>query len=489
VLEWGRRGPKLGRADEEGQSMTISCRHLSRGVLTLLALAACLLALPDAARAAPEERVTICHGTQSRTNPYNQISVAESSAVEGHASHTGPVFGPDVEDWGDIIPPIRPGLPRGLNWNAASSAVLDNGCEMEPDVGPEPRAAIADVECAGTTPAVVVTVGNAADATDPATFTIRVNGAPVQTVGPIAPGETESVTLTGSPEDHVAVIEVVSDGEVIDSAVETADCAPGPPAVAVRSSLDCADGAPEAALSVTNNGSAPITAVLQVDGTQVGQTVTIAPGATERRSVDAAQWEDQTVTARVLVDGAVVATYTVTPDCEAPVPQAAARVAGTVCPPPTATLTLSNAGDPASSVVFGIRVDDREVQRSAPLYGGDTTTIVVDLTRFEDRTMHVEAGYNGEVVVDRTVTVDCVDDDGDGGSGTDTGTDTGAEGVGAGGTDGTGGTAGGQTSEPGVLPSVGSDIPVGVVVLGAALLTGGAVLLLLGLRIGRPARR
>jgi hypothetical protein len=465
--------------------MTISCRRLFRGALTVLTLAACLVALPDGARAAPEDRVTICHATQSRTNPYNQIAVAESSAVEGHASHTGPVFGPDVEDWGDIIPPIRPGLPRGLNWNAAGRAVLDNGCEMEPDVGPEPRAAIADVECAGTTPDEVVTVSNAADATEPATFTIRVNGAPVRTVGPIAPGETATVTLTGSPEDQVAVIEVVSDGEVIESAVETADCTPGPPAVAVRSSLDCADGAAEAALSATNNGPAPITAVLQVDGTQVGPTVTVAPGATERRSVDAAQWEDQTVTARVLVDGAVVATYTVTPDCEAPVPQAAARVAGTVCPPPTATVTLSNAGDPASSVVFGIRVDGREVQRSAPLYGGDTTTIVVDLRRFEDQTAHVEAGYNGKVVVDRTVTVDCVDAGGEDGTGADT--DTGTEG--AGGSDGTGGTAGGEASEPGVLPSVGSEVPVGVVVLGAGLLTAGALLLLLGLRSGRPARR
>ena len=102
-------------------------------------------------------------------------------------AHTGPIFGPDVDDWGDIIPPITPGLPDGLNWPEGRS-VLDNGCEMEPDVGPLPEASIGDAECVGANPSIAVTVTNDADATAPANFSILVDGTVVETVGPVAPG-------------------------------------------------------------------------------------------------------------------------------------------------------------------------------------------------------------------------------------------------------------------------------------------------------------
>ena len=334
----------------------VSSRVLARSLLALLALAACLVVLPEGAEAAPEEKVTICHRTSSRTNPYDQQAVARSSAVEGHKSHTGPVFSEDVERWGDIIPPITPGLPQGLNWNAEGRAVLDNGCEVPPDVGPLPAATIGDAACTGTTPTVDVTVGNDAGATDPATFTIRVNGEPVQTVGPVAPGDSETVTLTGAPEDEVAVIEVVSDGQVIASKVVTADCAPGPPPVTLRADLGCSGDTAVGRLEVSDNGPDPIEVQLFVDGSQVGPTVTVAPGATETREIDVEAYEDRTVTARVVVDGETVATYTITPDCVAPAPTPSARVAGTVCPPPTATVTLANGQVTARRI--DLRADD-----------------------------------------------------------------------------------------------------------------------------------
>ena len=446
---------------------------ITRTLLLLAVLASSLTLVPDRASADTQEKIVICHRTNSRTNPYNQQAVAVDSVVDGHGSHTGPVFGPDVDHWGDIIPPVKPGLPDGLNWDAAGRDVLDNGCELPPDPGPIPGASIGDVACSGATPTVSVTVSNAADATDPATFTIRVNGATVQTVGPVAPGDSRTVTLTGAPEDTVAVIEVLSGGKVIDGSVVTADCAPGPPPVELQAGFGCAGDTAEGELTITDNTPDPIDVALQVDGVQIGPTITVAPGATETRTIDASRWEDRTVTARVLVDGVVVATYRVTPDCAAPDPEPSARLVGTVCPPPLATVSLTNDGDPDSSVVFGIRVDGRPVQRSAPVYGGDTTTIVVDLSRFEDQTVHVQAGYDGTLLVDRRVKVDCVTDTSGGSSGGGSG----------------GGTSGGQETGAGALPSVGSAVPAGVAVAGIGCVLAGTALLVAGARTRRPARR
>lgn len=448
--------------------MTSSLRRTASALVVLVAAAAGLAVISEPASAAPEEKVTICHRTNSRTNPYNHEAVAKSSAVDGHASHTGPIFGPDVDNWGDIIPPIRPGLPNGLNWNAAGRAILDNGCEMEPDVGPLPSATIGDATCTAGAPTVDVTVSNSPEATDDATFTIRVDGADVRTVGPIAPGDDQTVTLTGAPEDEIATIDVLSGGEVVASKVVTADCAPGPPAVTLQAALDCSGQEAQADVTVTDNGPDPIEVELLVDGSELG-TVTVAPGETEEREFDASSYEGEVTTAQVVVDGTTVATFTLKPDCVPPVPTPAASVAGTVCPPPSATVTLSNTGDPDSKVVFGIRVDGNPVQASAPLYGGDTTTIVVDLSPYEDETVHVQAGYNGDVVVDRTLTVDCKADPDEPGTGPD----------------GPDGGDPGTDPDAGALPGVGAGFPIGVVGLGFGLVTAGAVLLAAGARVRR----
>jgi hypothetical protein len=356
-----------------------------------------------------EKKVTICHRTNSRTNPYNQIVVSTSSAIEGHAGHTGPIFGPDVEDWGDIIAPIRPGLPRGRNW-PEGRAILRNGCEMEPDVGPEPSAVEGDVECIGTTPSAVVTVTNGADATRPAFFRIFVAGAPVRLVGPLAPGASETVVLSAELqpyEDQTFTVEVRSGGKVVASRVVTVDCAAAPPRIETQTSLECGRRGPRGELTVTNNSSIPVRVRARADGQPLGPYAVIAPGATVTGTFDLSQYEDQTVTLRVRVDGVMVGTYTVTPDCVAPEPVPKVSVAGQVCPPPTSTVTLSNNGDPASHEVFVIRVDGRAVLRTAPLYGGDTTTVVVDLSRYEDRTVVVSLHANGRKLGSRTIAVDC----------------------------------------------------------------------------------
>jgi hypothetical protein len=114
-----------------------------------------LVATLPTASADPAEnppKVTICHRTDSVTNPYVTETVAESS-VDGNGGndnglgdhlleHTGSVIDfnnpppppHNGDQWGDIIPPFdENGNPRAdtnltLNWNAAGMAVFYNGC-------------------------------------------------------------------------------------------------------------------------------------------------------------------------------------------------------------------------------------------------------------------------------------------------------------------------------------------------------------------------
>jgi hypothetical protein len=428
--------------------------------------------------------VTICHRTISRTNPYNQITVTIPQA-NGHAAlHTGPIFTPGgPRPWGDIIPPI-PALPDGQNW-PDGQGILANGCEVEPDPGPLPDAVIGEVECDGAAPSLEVTVSNDPDATAPAFFAIFVDGDPVQTVGPIAPGETQTVTLTSAGllvrEDQTFTVEVRSGGEVIASEVISVDCEPPPPpGVEITAELLCGDGGAEGNLAVTNNGPDPVTVTATVNGDPLGQPLVVGPGATATGSADLSQFEDQTVTVRILVDGEVVATYTPTPDCElAAVP--AVKVAGLECPPPSATATLSNIGDAESTVVFTILVDGRAVQETAPLFGGDTTTIVGDLTPYEDQTVTIELRANGEVLGSRTIAVNCRKSTGPGnGPGTD---------VGPGSAERPGATPGAQqaafTSNQ-VLPATGAGFSPALVAAGLGTVALGVILILAA---RRPPRR
>ena len=101
----------------------------------------------------PLHKVTICHRTNSVTNPYVIITVDEAS-VDGNAGndngkgdllleHLGPVFDfnnpppppHNGDQWGDIIPPFYSdgvtltGYPT-LNWDAAGQAIFANGCNF-----------------------------------------------------------------------------------------------------------------------------------------------------------------------------------------------------------------------------------------------------------------------------------------------------------------------------------------------------------------------
>lgn len=80
--------------------------------------------------------VTICHRTNSNSNPYVQITV-DDDAVDGkggadhYGEHQGPVWNATLKDqhikWGDIIPPVSP-HHEGLNWTEEGRAIYDKDC-------------------------------------------------------------------------------------------------------------------------------------------------------------------------------------------------------------------------------------------------------------------------------------------------------------------------------------------------------------------------
>ena len=136
------------------RAMTASRPTLLVAAIAAIALSMLYVILPvTATQPDPLHMVTICHRTNSVTNPYVIITVDEAS-VDGDAGndngkgdhlleHQGPVF--DVnnppppphngDQWGDIIPPFYSdgvtltGYPS-LNWDAAGQAIFANGCNI-----------------------------------------------------------------------------------------------------------------------------------------------------------------------------------------------------------------------------------------------------------------------------------------------------------------------------------------------------------------------
>lgn len=117
---------------------------LAAGSLALYAV----LGASAVSLAAQKTEITICHATNSNTNPYVTESPAINSSgafagelAGGHNHHTGPIWFLGIETkWGDIIPPyeFQPDegplfVYAGLNWTAEGQAIYNNDC-----AAPEP---------------------------------------------------------------------------------------------------------------------------------------------------------------------------------------------------------------------------------------------------------------------------------------------------------------------------------------------------------------
>jgi hypothetical protein len=180
----------------------------------------------QAAQAVPRAgKVTICHRTNSETNPYRRITVSANAAdgvgSNDHTSHgesytdpssvVHPVFDPSVsyppsdKDWGDIIPPVRGGA--GLNWVAGQSIYLGIGdafglCgslsakqyyDAQVDAGLDPEAVLDDLDDQGSLADKELLdslgPGSKFSDLDPLNFPSAFEDAPVAPIG-VAPPES-----------------------------------------------------------------------------------------------------------------------------------------------------------------------------------------------------------------------------------------------------------------------------------------------------------
>ena len=123
--------------------------------------------------ASSQDKVTICHRTNSVTNPYVTIQVDKNAAdgIAGNSGHTADHYGEHQgplassqsvaqslkdshTEWGDIIPPISP-HHNGLNWTSEGQAMYNNDCNYvtsSPTPTPSPSPSVSPSPSPSPTP-------------------------------------------------------------------------------------------------------------------------------------------------------------------------------------------------------------------------------------------------------------------------------------------------------------------------------------------------
>ncbi|MBT2536495.1 hypothetical protein [Arthrobacter sp. ISL-69] len=101
---------------------------MKRTIATLGVVGLGLMGATVAANAAPNDKITICHATNSGSNPY----LLETISLNALAAHVG--------DTADIVPVnVGNDIPNGQNLSAANLILLANNCVAPPvpvDPGP-----------------------------------------------------------------------------------------------------------------------------------------------------------------------------------------------------------------------------------------------------------------------------------------------------------------------------------------------------------------
>lgn len=204
-----------------------------------------------------EHKVTICHRTNSETNPYVQITVdyaaANSQGGSDHQHHAGPVFEVGLKadhiKWGDIIPEVE-GEVTALNWTSAGIAIYENDCRV-------PGETVDDVDCSDFDTQEEAQAVLDADPTDPYGLDRDGDGLACETL----PTPTPTPTVTPTPPVVVTPPVVTPPAPSLEKQAEAfAQQNPAPGQVNVPGEL--AHTGPEDALPLLGMGSSSILAGL-----------------------------------------------------------------------------------------------------------------------------------------------------------------------------------------------------------------------------------
>jgi LPXTG-motif cell wall-anchored protein len=200
----GRNSRGVRRARVVGMSA------IAIGILLLFTAATPLAA--GATQPSPEHQVTLCHATDSYSNPYVSVTVDVASVqFEGHDGHNGPVFYADIpkhEQWGDIIPPFDygdAGSYPGKNWTTAGQAIWNAGCAVAPPTTTTtepPTTTTTEAPTTTTTqpPTTTTTEAPTTTTTQPPTTTTTEAPTTTTTEAPTTTTTTQATTSTTTPD-------------------------------------------------------------------------------------------------------------------------------------------------------------------------------------------------------------------------------------------------------------------------------------------------
>jgi LPXTG-motif cell wall-anchored protein len=169
------------------------------GVLSMV-LAGLGVSSAGATEPNPDHLVTLCHRTDSYSNPYEEFTVDVASVLgeDGHDSHNGPVFYPEIPkhtEWGDIIPAFDfgPGEQYAGKNVPEGQSILDAHCVV-PSVTTTTGEATTTTE-GGTTTSEATTTTEGGTTTSEATTTTE--GGTTTTDGSTTTEGTSGVTVAG----------------------------------------------------------------------------------------------------------------------------------------------------------------------------------------------------------------------------------------------------------------------------------------------------
>ena len=200
-------------------------KNIIHQAILVVALAAGAIAFGHSQRAAEatpknDDNVTICHRTNSVTNPY-VVETVDPDSVDGdtgndngqgdHTAHTGPVFDATADypaphngdQWGDIIPAHD--NFAGLNFDAAGQAILENDCEVPTSTTntPTPTDTLTQTPSPTDTPTATPTTNPSATPTNTPPNTATVTSTPVTRVTS-TPTATASAIPTSTPTSDIS---------------------------------------------------------------------------------------------------------------------------------------------------------------------------------------------------------------------------------------------------------------------------------------------